>query len=144
MYRSLSYPIYFWQEISIRAIQSRDGSLPVRHPNIFYLDGMLKEPAAFALLYVKPVNGAALVSEDLLEISNRERLRGCGAGFVGKAPDGIDVVVLGERFQELALVADDDVHCAAGQIAGIKELVATDRDQRISLRGDDHDGVARC
>src|SRR5438132_4546368 len=137
-YRSLSFQIYFWKELRFRAIQSRDGSLPIRHPNIFYLDGMLKEPAAFALLYVKPVNGAALVSEDLLEISNRERLRCCGAGFIRKAPDGIHVVVFGERLQKLRLVSGDDVHGSARQIAGIKKLVEIAGNQRISL-GRNHD-----
>src|SRR5437773_5433116 len=141
-YRSLSFQIYFWKELRFRAIQSRDGSLPIRHPNIFYLDGMLKEPAAFALLYVKPVNGAALVSEDLLEISNRERLRGCGAGFVGKAPDGIDVVVFGERLQKLALVTSNDIHCAAGQIAGVEKLIQIAGDQRIGFRRDRNRGIA--
>ncbi len=46
-------------------------SLPVRDPDILDLNGMVKEPAAFALLSFEPVNGAALVRKHLLQVSNR-------------------------------------------------------------------------
>src|ERR1041384_1569634 len=43
-------------------------SFAVRHPNILHLGSMLQEPAAFALLHVKPVDHSAFVGEHLFEI----------------------------------------------------------------------------
>ena len=40
--------------------------LAVGDPDIFYLNGMIQEPAAFTLFGVKPVDGAAFVGEYLL------------------------------------------------------------------------------
>lgn len=42
----------------------------VRNPDILYLCSMLQEPAAFALLWIEPVNRAAFIREYLLEISD--------------------------------------------------------------------------
>src|SRR5439155_11061192 len=95
---------------------------------------MLQEPAALALLHVKPVNSSAFISENLLEVSNGKGLSSRRARFISKAPDGIDVLVLRNRLQELRYVAGDDVNRSSGQIARIEKLVQIARDQRIRLR----------
>jgi hypothetical protein len=52
-------------------VWSRLGKLfSVGNPDVFHLHGVIEEPAAFALFHVKPVYGAALVGEHLLQVSN--------------------------------------------------------------------------
>jgi hypothetical protein len=41
---------------------------PVRHPNVLNLRGMLQEPASLGHFGIEPVDGAAFVGEDLLQI----------------------------------------------------------------------------
>ena len=108
--------------------QEPDDSLAVRHPNILYLGRMLQEPAAFALLHIEPVNGAAFVGENLFKIPNRVSLGGNGAGFIRETPDSVNVVVLGESLQQLGCVAGDDVDCSAREIAGVEKLVQISSD----------------
>src|SRR6202158_402728 len=43
----------------------------VGDPDVFHLNRMIEEPAAFSLFHVKPVNGAAFVGEHLLQIAHR-------------------------------------------------------------------------
>src|SRR2546429_5319846 len=74
-------------------------SFAVRNPDIFNLHGVIEEPPAFALLSVEPVDSAAFVTEDLLQISNGKGLGRGNARFIGETPDRVYVVVLGERFQ---------------------------------------------
>jgi len=57
----------------VSTLAAQLASLAVRDPDILHLGGMLQEPAAFALLHVKPVDGAAFVGEYLLQIAD-----GCG------------------------------------------------------------------
>jgi len=40
--------------------------LAVGDPDVFDLDGVIEEPAAFALLGVEPINRTPFVSKDLL------------------------------------------------------------------------------
>ena len=40
--------------------------LAVGNPDVLYLNGVIQEPAAFALFGVEPVDGAAFVGEHLL------------------------------------------------------------------------------
>ena len=79
--------------------------LAIRNPDVLHLCGMLQEPSSLALLRVEPVDGAAFVGEHLLKVSNRKRLRRNRAGLVREAPDGVDIVVLGDRFEQLRCVA---------------------------------------
>ena len=46
----------------------------------------------------------------------------CGVGWIAEAPDGVDVVVLGERLCQFCGAAGDDVDDAAGEIAGVEDL----------------------
>jgi hypothetical protein len=47
-------------------ILGESSSLAVGNPDVFHLNGMLEEPAAFALFGIEPVDGAAFVRERLL------------------------------------------------------------------------------
>src|SRR6266446_5244894 len=60
--------------------------LAVGNPDVLYLNGMLEEPAAFALFGIEPVDLAAFVRKRLLQISHGQGLHRCGAGFIRKAP----------------------------------------------------------
>src|SRR5438477_2349106 len=44
--------------------------LAVRNPDVLHLGGMLEKPSTLALVHVEPVNGAAFVGKDLLQISS--------------------------------------------------------------------------
>jgi hypothetical protein len=44
--------------------------LAVGNPDIFYLDGMLEKPSALGEFGIKPIDGAALVCPNLLQIAN--------------------------------------------------------------------------
>ncbi len=44
----------------------RSSLLPVGNPDVLYLNGMLEEPAAFALFGIEPVDGAAFIRKRLL------------------------------------------------------------------------------
>jgi hypothetical protein len=62
-------PIQFRIQISSLVVLSAGWGeflLAVRNPNVFHLHSVIEKPAAFALLHVEPVNGAAFVGEDLL------------------------------------------------------------------------------
>src|SRR5216684_5324231 len=69
----------------------------VWNPDVLDLGGVLKKPAALSQLGVEPVDSAALVRPNLLQIADRHRLGCGGAALIAKAPDGIDIVVFGER-----------------------------------------------
>ena len=84
---------------------------------------MLQEPAAFALLHVKPVDHPAFVGEHLLEISDGVRFCGSSAGFVGETPDSVNIVMFGQCLQQLRSVPGDEIDRPARQIAGIENLV---------------------
>src|ERR1022692_2859520 len=47
----------------------------VRNPDVLPLSGVLQEPAAFRLLRVEPVDDAALIRPDLLQVSGGHCLR---------------------------------------------------------------------
>src|SRR5215467_15247119 len=69
-------------------------SLAVRHPNVLHLSRVFEEPAAFRLFRVEPIDDAAFIGPDLLQIAHGVPF-GCRcAGFVGKRPYGIQVIVL--------------------------------------------------
>jgi len=46
--------------------------LPIGDPDILHLGGVFKKPSALPLLHVEPVNGAAFIGKDLLQISRGE------------------------------------------------------------------------
>ena len=74
---------------------------PVGNPDILNLRGVLQKPPALGNLRIKPVDSAAFVGKDLFEISHRHRLCRRRIRLISKAPDGVDVIMLGERFQKL-------------------------------------------
>lgn len=87
---------------SSRAVLSFEflkGLFPVGDPDVLDVHGVIEEPPAFSLLRVEPVNGTALVGENLLQIPDRECFCRRGVGFIGETPDGVDIVMLGQRFQ---------------------------------------------
>ncbi len=90
--------------------------LSIGHPDVLHLGRMMKKPAAFRLLGVHPVNGAALVCPDLLQVPDGAKLDLVGHGLVPEAPDRVDVVVLRERLGEFAGAAGDEVDDAAGEV----------------------------
>src|SRR5208337_4844143 len=69
-------------------------SLAVGDPNILYLIGMLKVPAAFSLPAAEEVQLAAFVGPDLLQVSDGECLRGHTHLRVAITPNCIQVIVL--------------------------------------------------
>jgi len=69
--------------------------LAVGNPDVFYLGGMLQEPASLGQFRIEPIDGAAFVCPNLLQIAYGHRLGGRGAGFISKTPDGINIVVFG-------------------------------------------------
>ena len=48
----------------------RSSLLAVGNPDVLYLNGMLEDPAAFALFGIEPVDGAAFIRKRLLQISH--------------------------------------------------------------------------
>src|SRR2546423_5868012 len=46
--------------------------LAVGDPDILHLSGVLEKPSALCLLHIEPVNGAAFIGKDLLQISGRK------------------------------------------------------------------------
>jgi hypothetical protein len=60
-------------------------SLAVGDPDVFYLVRVMEKPAALALVGVEPVNGAAFVGEDLLQVADGERF--CRGGAIGAGED---------------------------------------------------------
>src|SRR5258706_3602997 len=110
------------------------GLLAVRNPDVLYLGGMLKKPASLSEFGVEPVDGATFVCPDLLQIAHRHRLGRSGAGFIAKAPDGIDIVVLSERLQKLRRVPGHNIQRTTRQITGVEKLVEIARDKRIGFR----------
>src|SRR5579862_338233 len=107
--------------------------LAVRDPDIFHLSCVFEEPAAFRNFRIEPVDDTAFVGPDLFQISDRHGF-GCGnGGFVSVAPNGVNVVVLGERLEKLRSVARHNVHRAGGHIAGVEELIEITGNQRVSF-----------
>src|SRR5213082_2678535 len=127
-----------WSQTIIRAatreLQQGTASFSVGNPDVLDLHGVVEEPAAFALPCVEPVDRASFIRENLLQVSNRQRFRRCGPGFIGEAPNRIYVVVLRERLQKLVRAARDDIHHATRQVAGLTNLTQITGNERIFLR----------
>ena len=85
------------QKISVGKVR-RGPLFPVGNPDIFHLVGVLEIPAAFALGGLRQVNVAAFIGPDLFQVSCGEGLGGGTEFSVAVAPDGIEIVVLGEDF----------------------------------------------
>jgi len=102
--------------------------LAVGHPDVFDLDCMAEEPATFALVHVEPIDGAALVCEDLLEIADGEGLYDPAAGLICETPDGVDIGVFGQYLRQLRRTAGHTVHSATRQVAGFENLVEVSGD----------------
>src|SRR5579872_5735486 len=98
-------------------------SLPVRHPDVLHLASMVQEMSALGGGLVKPIEYAAFVRPDLLQIADRGGLHRRAPFLRAEVPDRIQIIVLGQGLGQLRLVAADDVHDTAGQVRGIKELV---------------------
>src|ERR1700730_5529582 len=110
------------------------GLLAIGNPDVLHLGSVLKKPAALSQLGVEPVDSSSFVRPNLLQIANRHGLGRGGAGFIAKAPDGIDIVVFGERLQKLRRVPGHNIQRATGKIAGVEKLVEIARDKRIGFR----------
>src|SRR5260221_4190572 len=108
--------------------------LAIRNPDVLHLGGVLKKPASLSELGVEPVDSATFVCPDLLQIAHRHRLGRSGAGFIAKAPDGIDIFVLTERLQKLRRVPGHNIQRTTRQITGVEKLVEIARDKRIGFR----------
>src|SRR5207248_9904843 len=106
-----------WPQTIIRAatreMQQGAASFSVGNPDVLDLHGVVEEPAAFALPCVEPVDRAAFIRENLLQVSNGQRFRRCGPRFIGETPNRIHVVVFGERLLKLVRAACDDIHHGA-------------------------------
>ena len=81
----------------------------VGNPYILHLRGVLKEPASLGEFRIEPVDGAALVGPNLFQIADGHGFRGNGVGFIAKGPDGIDIIVFRQHFQQLRRVAGNNV-----------------------------------
>ena len=55
---------------SFKRLRAVSELLPVGHPDILHLSGVLEKPSVLPLLRVEPVNGAAFVGKNLLQISS--------------------------------------------------------------------------
>src|ERR1700752_3903932 len=88
----------------------------VRYPDIFYLGGMLQEPATFRLFGIEPIDRTALIGSELLQIYGGHSLRSSNHGFVSVAPQAVYVIVFGDGFQKLRGVTAHDIDRAAGHI----------------------------
>ena len=73
----------------------------VGNPDIFHLRGVLQKPASFRDSRIEPVDRAAFVGPDLLQISDGHGFRRSSDGLVSVAPDGIDVIVLRQHLEQL-------------------------------------------
>src|SRR5579859_1713050 len=114
----------------------------VGNPDVLHLRGMLEEPASFRQFRVEPVDDATLICPDLLEVAGGHRFRRGDGSFVAVTPQTVHVVMLCKSFQKLGGVAGDNIHGAAGHIAGIEQLVEVAGDEWILLRGNCNDRVA--
>jgi hypothetical protein len=47
---------------------------PVGYPDVFHLNRVLQEPSALRMIAVEPIDDPALISENLLQISDRKQL----------------------------------------------------------------------
>src|SRR5579859_5533897 len=101
---------------------------PVGNPDIFHLSRVLEEPAPLGDAAVEPVDDAAFVGPDLLQVSGGHGFGGGNGGFIAVAPDGVNVIVLGKSLEQLRNVAGDDIHGSAGKVARIEKLVKIARD----------------
>src|SRR5258708_20290006 len=72
--------------------------LAVRNPDVFHLDSVVEEPAAFGLSSVEPVDGAAFVGEYLFQIPDRQSFYCVAAGFLREKPDGTHFFGFRDRF----------------------------------------------
>src|SRR5215472_4726983 len=118
------------------------GLFAVGDPDVFHLVSVLKVPATFALGSFEEIDLTAFVGPDLLEIADRKSL-GSGARLrVAVAPDGIEVVVLGQNFEEFARAAGDDVDDATREVAGLEHLIEIAGDERVGFGRNGNDGVA--
>src|ERR1035441_4646146 len=93
---------------------------PVGNPDVLNLRSMAQEVAAFGLLRVVPVDGVAVGGPGLLHVADAGELDHGGCRLVAEGPDGVDVVVVGERLANLGGAAGDDVDDTAGQVAGVE------------------------
>ena len=116
--------------------------LAVGDPDVFYLVGVLEVPAAFGVARVEEIEFAAFVGPDLLEIADGEQLGGGAESGVAVAPDGVEVIVFGENFEEFGGAAGNDVQGAAGEIAGFEDLIDVCGDERIGFGRNGDDGVS--
>src|SRR6266852_5278225 len=61
---------------------------------------------------------------------------------VAVAPEGVEVIVFGENFEEFGGVAGDDVQGAAGEIAGFEDLIDVGGDERIGFGRNSDNGIS--
>src|SRR5215469_7041717 len=103
---------------------------------------MLQIPEAFAVLRVEPVDGTTLVGPDLLQITSGTKLSHRCGRFIAEAPDGIDVVVLRESLTQFHGAARYKVDDAAGEVAGVEDLVEIADKSGAAFAGNRDHGVA--
>src|SRR5262249_53205739 len=109
------------------------GSFAVGDPDVLHLGGMFEKPAAFRLFGFEPVNRAAFVGKNLLEISHGIEFSVRCCCFVAEAPDCVKVIVFGQDLQQLRNGSCNDVDCTSRQITSIKKLVKISGNQRIGF-----------
>src|SRR5580692_462620 len=85
--------LFYSRFLCVSVVQSKF-SLAVGNPDDLYLGCVLQKPSAFALFHIEPVDRAAFVGEDLLQIPGRKRFCRGRVGFVSETPDGVDIIVL--------------------------------------------------
>ena len=95
----------------------------------------MQEQPAFGVVAILPVDDAAFVGPNLLEIADGRRFHRGAAFFRPEEPDGIHIIMLGERFGQLGGASADDVDNSAGKIGSIEDLIEVRRDERIDLAG---------
>jgi len=102
----------------------------------------LEEEAVGGRGGVEPIDVAAFVGEDLFEIANGKSFCGGASRGVGEAPEGVEVVVFGERLQEFTRSAGDYVDGAGGKIGRFEQRIKIAGDEWINFAGNGDDGVA--
>src|SRR5579863_5891407 len=134
--------------LGIVVIQSRDQLdtsplLPVRNPDVLHLRGMVQVPAAFRLLHIEPVDGAAFIGKHLLQIPHRESLCRCRVSSIRKTPDCIYIVVFGNGLEQLRCGPGHNIDHASRQIAGIENLIEISHNKWVGFRRN-HDRSITC